>query len=66
MREDVLAVDADATRSTMRPGGVVSRRIAIATVDLPEPDSPTRPSVSPSATVKPTPLTAITSPWGVS
>jgi hypothetical protein len=47
---------------TIRPGGEVSRRTAIAAVDLPDPDSPTRPSVSPRATENDTPFTAITSP----
>ena len=36
----------------MRPGGCTSRRIESAVTDLPLPDSPTRPSVSPRATSK--------------
>src|ERR1700674_2466158 len=42
--------------------GSISRRIARPTVDLPQPDSPTRPSVSPSAIEKLTPSTANTWP----
>ena len=33
---------------TIRPGGCTRRKIAMAVVVLPQPDSPTRPSVSPS------------------
>ncbi len=34
----------------------------LATVDLPQPDSPTMPSVSPRSSVKSTPSTALTAP----
>ena len=40
---------------TMRPGGVgISRMIDRFVTDLPEPDSPTMPSVSPRATIEAT------------
>jgi hypothetical protein len=42
--------------------GSTSRSTVRATVDLPQPDSPTRPSVSPGATEKLTPSTACTVP----
>src|SRR5215470_14195808 len=42
--------------------GSIKRRIARPTVDLPQPDSPTRPSVSPRAISKLTPSTAKTRP----
>ena len=42
--------------------GSTSRRMLRATVDLPQPDSPTIPSVSPTPTVKLTPSTACTVP----
>ena len=42
--------------------GSIRRRTVRATVDLPQPDSPTRPSVSPSPIVKLTPSTACTVP----
>ena len=49
--------------TTMRPEvGSTSLSTARPTVDLPQPDSPTRPSVSPCATEKLTPSTARTSP----
>ena len=49
--------------STMRPAvGSISLRMVLPTVDLPQPDSPTRPSVSPLAMVKLTPSTALTAP----
>jgi hypothetical protein len=38
-------------RKTIRPSDEISRMIASATVVLPEPDSPTMPSVSPARTV---------------
>ena len=40
--------------------GSTSRATQRATVDLPEPDSPTMPSVSPRRTVRETSLTALT------
>ena len=45
-----------------RPGLRMRRRIAVAVTDLPEPDSPTRPRISPSRTSKLAPSTASTSP----
>src|SRR5215468_3237397 len=42
--------------------GSMSLKIVRPSVDLPQPDSPTMPSVSPSSTVKSTPSTARTSP----
>ena len=39
---------AGSARRTMRPGGCTRRRIAMAVVVLPQPDSPTRPTISPS------------------
>jgi hypothetical protein len=51
----------------MRPGGVAIRRITERLVtDLPEPDSPTTPSVSPLSRWKLTPSTALTVPSSVS
>ena len=47
----MLPLDGSTRRSTLR-----------ATVDLPQPDSPTSPSVSPAATEKLTPSTACTVP----
>src|SRR6266545_1144487 len=48
---------------TMRPGGCgISRISDRALTLLPHPDSPTRPSASPSASVNATPLTALTTP----
>ena len=48
--------------STTRPGGSISRRIDRPVTDLPEPDSPTRPSTSPAWTTRSTPSTALTMP----
>ena len=49
--------------SRMRPAvGSISFSTVLPTVDLPQPDSPTRPSVSPLAIAKLTPSTALTSP----
>ena len=42
--------------------GSVSRSSSRAVVDLPQPDSPTSPSVSPRRTSKETPSTALTAP----
>jgi hypothetical protein len=42
--------------------GSISRMISRAVVDLPQPDSPTMPSVSPFRTSKDTPSTACTAP----
>src|ERR1700749_534603 len=48
------------------PGGSgISRRIDIAVTDLPQPDSPTIPSVSPALMWNDTPSTARTTPSGV-
>ena len=44
------------------PVGRIKRRMARPTVDLPDPDSPTRPRHSPSCRVKLTPSTARTNP----
>src|SRR5215472_13457077 len=46
-------------------GSTISRITDIIVTLLPEPDSPTMPSVSPSATVKDTPSTALTTPSSV-
>ena len=46
-------------------GRGVSRKIERHVMLLPEPDSPTRPSVSPSATAKDTPSTALIVPQRV-
>src|SRR5215216_6486147 len=48
--------------SAIRPGGYTSRIIDNAVIDLPQPDSPTRPTNSPSSTPKLTSLTAFTRP----
>src|SRR5215472_9977513 len=49
--------------STMRPGGVgMSLSTDIAVTDLPQPDSPTKPNVSPRSTARSTPSTACTVP----
>src|SRR6267154_1441741 len=48
--------------STTRPGSGTSRSSERAVTDFPEPDSPTIPTVSPSATSKLTPSTALTTP----
>ncbi len=51
---------------TMRPvSGAISRRIDSAVTDLPQPDSPTMPSVSPAARSKEMPSTARTMPSAV-
>ena len=47
---------------TMRPFSGSSLRMARAAVVLPQPDSPARPRLLPSATMKLTPSTALTSP----
>src|SRR2546425_2170968 len=48
---------------TMRPGGIGMRRMSERAVTvLPQPDSPTSPSVSPAASSKDTPSTARTTP----
>ncbi len=44
------------------PVGSSSRRMHLATVDLPLPDSPTSPSSSPRPSVNDTPSTACTTP----
>ena len=49
----------------MRPGFWIIRISASAIVDLPEPDSPTRPSFSPGIRSKEMPLTAFTTPASV-
>ena len=49
----------------MRPGGSIRPRIASASVDLPEPDSPTMPMRCPGSTVRLTPSTAVTTPCSV-
>ena len=56
------AVEQDRGRETIRPGGSTSRRIEKPVTDLPEPDSPTRPRISPLASVKLTPSTALATP----
>ena len=50
----------------MRPGGCTRRMIDSAVTDLPLPDSPTSPSVSPAPISKLTSSTAVTAPAGVS
>jgi hypothetical protein len=50
----------------IRPGGWTSRMIERAVTDLPLPDSPTSPSVSPARTSKLTSSTAFTRPAGTS
>jgi hypothetical protein len=48
------------------PGGQgINRNIDIAVTDLPQPDSPTTATVSPSSTVYDTPSTAFTTPADV-
>src|SRR5690349_19695546 len=50
----------------MAPGGAgASPAIARKTGDLPDPDSPTMPNVSPASTAKDTPCTAVTVPWAI-
>ena len=52
-RQQVVAVEDRPRRATMRPGGVgMSRMIDRFVTDLPEPDSPTMPSVSPRRQVE--------------
>ena len=52
--------------ATMRPGGSgISRISESAVMLLPQPDSPTIARVSPAATSKSTPSTALTMPWRV-
>src|SRR6266851_4000432 len=50
---------------TTRPGGGISRIRLSAVTDLPLPDSPTMPSVSPALSSNETPSTAFTTPSGV-
>jgi len=50
---------------SMRPGGLMSRMNAMARVDLPHPDSPTKPIFMPRATSSVTPSTALTAPASV-
>src|ERR1051325_11075415 len=52
------------SNSTEPAVGSMSRRIIRPVVDLPQPDSPTRPSVSPGMTSNETPLTARTETSG--
>ena len=60
-RQQVDAVEQRLSPETMRPGGVgTSRMIDRLVTDLPEPDSPTMPSVSPRPRSKLTPSTART------
>src|SRR5215213_2154363 len=47
---------------TILPGGAIRRMIESAVIDLPQPDSPTRPSSSPRSRWKLTPSTARTRP----
>ena len=51
--------------ASIRPGGRISRIRAKAVVDLPEPDSPAKPSRSPERNSNSTPSTARTGPLGV-
>jgi len=50
---------------SIRPGGLIRRMSAIATVDFPDPDSPTNPSRSPARRSKLTLSTARTAPRDV-
>ena len=50
------------SKTTLPPVGSSSRVTSRPVVDLPQPDSPTRPSVSPARTVKSMPSTARTAP----
>src|SRR6266851_4893565 len=50
--------------ASMRPGGLIIRRIDNAKVDLPEPDSPASPKRSPGIRAKLTSSTACTQPCG--
>ena len=60
-RDEVHAVELHACRRS----GSMRRRIIRPVVDLPQPDSPTRPSVSPGITSNDTPSTARTTPAGL-
>ncbi len=52
-----------ASPPSILPGGIgISRISVIAETDLPEPDSPTTPSVSPLSRSNETPSTALTTP----
>ena len=55
-------VDAACPRKTIGPSDEISRSMARPSVVLPEPDSPTTPTVSPSRTAIETPSTAFTWP----
>src|SRR5258708_15771056 len=48
------------SKKTLPEVGSISRRISRPSVDLPEPDSPTSPSVSPATTCRLTAVTALT------
>ncbi len=61
--EQVGAVEADRTADPRRRARAAGSACAV--TDLPEPDSPTMPTVSPAATSKDTPRTAWTSPSSV-
>ncbi len=50
---------------SMRPFCAMSRMIESEVTDLPEPDSPTMPSVEPGSTLNDNPLTAATTPSSV-
>ena len=52
-------------RRRSRPGSGTSRMMDRASIDLPQPDSPTMPTTSPRATAKETPSTASTRPRGL-
>ena len=58
-RAEVATLEADLGRQPTRPGARSSRTIDSAVTDLPLPDSPTSPSVSPAAMSKLTPSTAV-------
>src|SRR5690606_8598020 len=47
------------------PGGSTSPRMESPVTDLPEPDSPASPRISPGASVNDTPSTAFATPWRV-
>ena len=51
-RQQVASLEDGPGRRAIRPGGCTSRMIDSAVTDLPLPDSPTRPSVSPGATLE--------------
>ena len=63
-RQQVASLEEDAARRRSRPGGCTSRMIDSAVTDLPLPDSPTRPSVSPARISKLTSSTAGARPVG--